>query len=90
MRSVITNWRLGLFYVSRVWNEIRMCVNGSAYSLSCGLMDIGRAENSSMEKTTCSECNGFVGTCRGGIVLLLNDVQRMLQEWKHESLCDVC
>ena len=24
MRSVITNWRLGLFYLSRVWKEIRM------------------------------------------------------------------
>ena len=52
-------------------------------------MDIGRAENSSVEKTTCSECNGFGGTCRGGIVLLLNDVQRMFHEWNHESLNDV-
>ena len=59
----------------------------SAYSLSVGLMDIGRAENSSVEKTTCSECNGFGGTCRGGTVLLLNDVQRMFHEWNHESLC---
>jgi hypothetical protein len=52
-------------------------------------MDIGRAGNSSIEKTTCSECNGFGGTCRGGIVLLLNDVQRMFHEWNHESLSDV-
>ncbi|KAK2401943.1 hypothetical protein P8452_08570 [Trifolium repens] len=52
-------------------------------------MDIGRVENSSIEKTTCSECNGFGGTCRGGIVLLLNDVQRMFHEWNHESLNDV-
>ena len=61
----------------------------SAYSLSCGLMDIGRAENSPIEKTTCSECNGFGGTCRGGRVLLLNDVQRRFHEWNHESLSDV-
>ena len=66
-----------------------MRVDGSAYSLSCGIMDIGRTENSSIEKTTCSECNGFGGTCRGGIVLLLNDVQRMFHEWNHESLNDV-
>jgi hypothetical protein len=52
-------------------------------------MDIGRAENSPIEKTTCSECNGFGGTCRGGRVLLLNDVQRRFHEWNHESLSDV-
>jgi hypothetical protein len=52
-------------------------------------MDIGRAGNSSLKKTTCSECNGFGGTCRGGIVLLLNDVQRRFHEGNHESLSDV-
>ena len=52
-------------------------------------MDIGRAGNSSIEKTTCSECNSFGGNCRGGIMLLLNDVQQMFHEWNHESLSDV-
>ena len=36
-------------------------------------MDIGKVGNSSIEKTTCLEWNGFRGNCRGGIVLLLND-----------------
>jgi hypothetical protein len=52
-------------------------------------MDIGKVENSSIEKTTCSEYNGFGGTCRGGIVLLLNDVQQRFHEGNHESLSDV-
>ena len=49
-------------------------------------MDIGRAKNSSIEKTTCSECNGWGGTCRSGTVLLVDDTPRVLQERKHDGL----
>jgi hypothetical protein len=48
-----------------------------------------RWENILVEKTTCLKRNGFGGNCRGGIMLLLNDVQRMFHEWNHESLNDV-